>query len=442
VLVVDDEAAARSALTQLLEEEGYEVRSAGDAYKAIGRTDAWAPDLAITDLAMPGMDGVELMERLRASYPHLPVVVMTAHGSVESAVQALQKGADDYLTKPLNFEHILLVARRAVERRALMREAKQLRARLAAQRVPAQLEIVGKSRVLRDLLDLTRQVSSSDANVLISGERGTGREIVARALHGWSARANGPFVRVDCCEVTDVDTFDATFRARGGALDRAQGGTLFLREVLALADAEQARLCAILRTRAVEREGHEVAVDVRVVASSEGDFDAALATGQLREELYYALKVIELPVPTLRERIDDIPVLADHFLRKVNLEQRRGIDGIDDRALSVLKAYDWPGNVKQLRDIVLEAAGSCQSKQIGPRDFPREVLEHTPEVDKAPRVPGASLEEIERWAIVQTLRQTGGSTSRAAKLLGISPRKIQYRINEYKEQGIDILRRR
>lgn len=440
--MVDDEAAARSALSQLLEDEGYEVRAAGDAYKAIGRTDGWSPDLVITDLSMPGMDGVELMERLRARTPHLPIVMMTAHGSVESAVRALQAGADDYLSKPLNFDHILLVTRRVLERRALEAEASKLRKKLDGRRIPAQLQVIGKSRPLRELLDLTQQVAMSDANVLISGERGTGRELTARALHGWSNRADGPFVVLDCRELGSLEACDAALKGPTGALERARGGTLFLREVLSLDDGCQARLAAVLRSRSIEVDGAMQSVDVRAAASSEDDFDAAMQAGRLREELFYALRVIELPVPTLRERIDDIPLLARHFLKKANLEKRTGIDAISDRALAVLKNFDWPGNVAELEAVIEEAAATCQGKEIGPRDLPREVLEHKPEVDRAPKIPGASLEELERWAIVQTLRQTGGSTSRAAKILGISPRKIQYRINEYKEQGIDVLKRR
>ena len=439
ILVVDDEPAARSALAELLKEEGYEVRSAADGFKALGRVDAWGPDVLITDLKMPGMSGVELMHKLREKVPDVSVVVMTAYGSIETAVSALQDGAQDFLTKPISLPHLLTVLERVLEHRALREEARKLRERLAAQQ-PASHALAGNCRAIRQLRDLVEQVAPSKVSVLIRGEKGTGKKTVARALHDRSDRSEGPFVAVRCRGM-DAEVLERELFGEGGGeglVHRARGGTLFLDDVDALPPSAQAKVLHLLEegTLLAGTDAHPVAVDVRVVAATEVDLDESVRSGAFRDDLFFRLGVVQFRMPSLRERVEDIPVLAAEFLRRFARHYRKGIDGFTERALGVLSSYDWPGNVQELEACIERAVVLCRGNEIEPRHLPREVMQRGRTADDAPAIPGSTMRDIERYAILRTLEHVGGSTSKAAKILGISPRKIQYRLAEYREEGL------
>jgi DNA-binding NtrC family response regulator len=454
ILVVDDETAARSALTELLREEGFEVQSAGDGFKALGRLDGWTPDIMITDLKMPGMDGIQLMDKVRAQIPDISVVVMTAFGTVESAVEAIQHGADDYLTKPLHLGQLLVVVERVLEHRELRAETQRLRDELARRDSSPRDDddhsvagLVGRSRAFREMISLVEQVASSDASVLLVGENGTGKESVAHALHQLSSRTAAPFVPIHCASLSldmlERELFGYEAGAFSGAIDRregrfvqANGGTLFLDEVAELPMATQARILRALQEGAIERigGGEQVAIDVRLIAASDRDLHDEVQAGRFREDLFYRLNVICVRVPTLRERRDDIPLLAMNFLKRHGRVNGKSLSGFTERALGVLLNFDWPGNVTQLENCIERAVVLARGDEIEPRELPRELMTSGRSSEEMPHVPGASLRELERFAILKTLEHVGGSTSKAARILGISPRKIQYRLNEYREE--------
>jgi len=429
ILVVDDEVAARSALAELLRDEGYVVRTAADAFKALGQLDQSTPDVMLTDVQMPGMSGIELMEKVRERCPSVGVVVMTAFGSVENAVTAMHAGAEDYLTKPLHLPELLLVVERLLERQALRRENEHLRDALKTSSAD-EVGWVGSSKPSRELMSLVEQVSGSDAPVLVLGESGVGKERVARAVHHWSPRRDGPFVVIPCGALGDQGVVADLFgdgREGSGRFAEATGGTLFLDDVDALPAAVQARLMVQLQEQPAAGQG------ARVVAASSRDLHREVTEGRFRDDLFYRLNVITLRVPTLRERRDDIPLLASAFLARHSAKNRKFIRGFSDRALGVLLAFDWPGNVRQLEASIERAVVLCRGREIEPRDLPRDLMQTQREGDEAPKVPGATMAELERYAILETLEHVGGSTRRAAEILGISTRKIQYRLIEYRE---------
>lgn len=443
VLVVDDESAARAALSELLRDEGYIVHTAGDGFKALGQLDDWSPDIVVTDVQMPGMSGIELMEKIRERVPSVGVVVMTAFGSVENAVGAMQAGADDYLTKPVHFPELLLILERLLESRALRQENERLRDVLEGGDAN-EVGWVGSSKPARELMSLVKQVAGSDASVLVLGESGTGKELVARAVHHWSTRRDAPFVMVPCAAMTDDMLETELFGDKGdrkGRFAEAAGGTLFLDDVAEIPVAAQVRLLSYMQ----EQQAGGGGFDVRVVAATGIDLHREVLAGRFREDLFYRLNVITLRVPTLRERREDVPLLASHFLKRHAVKNHKYIRGFSDRALGVLLGFDWPGNVRQLEAAIESAVVLCQVREVEPKDLPRELMQPQRASDEAPRIPGATMAEIERFAILKTLEQVGGSTRRAAEILGISTRKIQYRLNEYRERdpsGVPAVARR
>jgi DNA-binding NtrC family response regulator len=445
VLVVDDEPSARSALVELLRDEGFIVRSAADGFKALGQIDDWTPDLLVTDVMMPGMDGNELMRKIRERIEGVGVIVMTAHGSVEKAVAAMRDGADDYLTKPLDFDELLVVVRRVLESCNLRRENERLKTALAGQAIAPGVDWIGQSRASKELLGLVRQVADSDASVLVLGESGTGKELVARALHSWSGRKKAPFVAVHCAALNEgvleselfgheKGAFTNASARREGRFHKADGGTLFLDEIGDIPMPTQVKLLRVLQERSFERVGGDetVSVDVRIVAATHKDLHNEVREGRFREDLFYRLNVISLHTPPLAERRDDIPALARHFLDRFASRSRKQIRGFSDRALRVLLNADWPGNVRQLENCIERAVVMCQGSEIEPRHLPREIMDHANAGDEMPHIPGSTMAELEKFAILKTLEHVRGSTSKAAEILGISPRKIQYRLAEYK----------
>jgi DNA-binding NtrC family response regulator len=440
VLIVDDEAHARNTLAALLDDEGYEVDTAPDAFKALGKVDEQAPDLVLTDLQMPGMTGVDLLRKLRERSDDLAVVLMTAHGDVQTAVSAMREGAADYLTKPLDITELGLVLAREMERLKLRREAGMLRARLA-ERYSFD-SILGSAPPMQAVFKAVAQVAPAKASVLITGESGTGKELIAAALHQRSPRASGPFVKLHCAALAESvleselfgherGSFTGAAGRREGRFAQANGGTLFLDEIGEISPAVQVKLLRFLQEREFERVGgnETIRVDVRVITATNRNLKEEVARGRFREDLYYRLNVINIELPALRERASDIPLLASHFLRRFAQDNGKTIAGFDEDALASLVAHAWPGNVRELENVVERAVVLCNGPRITRADLPPTLAPARP--TDGIRIPGATFDEVERYLILKTLESTGGSTAEAAEVLGISIRKIQYKLHEY-----------
>jgi DNA-binding NtrC family response regulator len=441
VLVVDDDADSRTALAEALREGGYSVETAADAFKGLGKIPDFAPDLVLTDLKMPGMDGLEFLRKLRASGGDLPVVVTTAFADVETAVTALKEGAADYLTKPLDLTVLSVVVGRAMERVRLRREAGLLRARLAERYSFANL--VGSSPAMQNVLKVLPQVATSKASVLITGEPGTGKELIATVIHQHGPRAKEPFIKLHCGALAESLLESELFGhengvlpgvpgSRDGRLQQASGGTLYLDEISAIPPALQVRLLRFLQDHAFERMGGTEALqaDVRIIAATNRNLREEVAIGRFREDLFYRLSVANIDLPPLRERASDILALAMHFLRKYSGEDGKKLEGFSDEALERLAAYEWPGNVRELENAVAHAVVLANGSHVTATELPPNVGP-PPVATAGIRIPGSKMEDIERHAILTTLEATRGSTTRAAEVLGMSVRTIQYRLQQY-----------
>ena len=444
ILVVDDEANVRLPLVELLREEGYSVEAAADGFKALGKLPELAPHLVLADLEMPGMDGIELLGKIHEHDADIGVLVMTAFGAAETAVAAMGAGACAYLTKPVNAAELSLVVKRELAQQRLRREAGALRARLA-ERYRFE-NLIGGSAPMQAVFKTVAQVAAARACVLLTGEPGTGKELIAAAIHEKSARARAPFVKLHCASLAEsiLDGelcghergagagagADAGAR-RDGRLFEAQGGTLFLDEIGAISPALQGKLLRFLKEHQFERVGgnETLSVDVRIVAASNRDLRQLVADGKFREDLFDRLNVINIEMPALRDRPSDVPLLAMHFLRKYAGESRKAITGFTEEALERLGRYSWPGNVRELENVVERAVLLGLGPRISGAELPPNLA--SAQGAAAIQIPGSTLDAIERYAITKTLEATAGSTSRAAEILGISIRKVQYKLHEY-----------
>jgi DNA-binding NtrC family response regulator len=440
VLVVDDEVDALDSLAELLTEAGFVTETAADGEQALALLESFDPDVVLTDLQMPVLDGLVLIDRGRPLAPHSAFVVMTAFGSIDSAVRALRHGAENYLTKPLDLDAVAVVVERACEKAKLSREASELRKRVAARFDMG--SILGEHPSVQRMMKIIAQVAPSRATVLISGESGTGKELLAAAIHQHSPRAAAPFVRLNCAALAESlleselfgherGAFTGASGRREGRFKQAHGGTLFLDEVSEIPLGTQVKLLRFLQEKKFERVGgnETIAVDVRIVAATNRELRERMRDGTFREDLYYRLNVVQLDVPPLRVRKSDIPLLAHAFLRRFAEQNGRDITGFTSEAMSSLMSYPWPGNVRELENAIERAVVLCESSLIGAEALPgcgAEAHGHLPLL-----LPGVSLVELERLAILQTLEAMGGSTAKAAELLGTSQRKIQYRLREW-----------
>lgn len=446
ILVVDDEPRARKALGELLEVEGYEVREASDGFKALGVLREWPCDVLLTDWRMPVMDGITLLKKAREEAPDIACVVMTAFGSVESAVEAMKAGADDYLTKPLNFDAVALVLDRAVERLKMRRELMSLRADKKRARPGG---LIGKSAPLQEMISLIDQVANSRATVLVSGESGTGKELIARRIHERSHRAKQPFVRLHCAALAESlleselfghekGAFTGATARREGRFEEADGGTLFLDEIGEISASLQVKLLRFLQQREFERVGGNktIRVDVRIVTATNRDLAEEVRKGNFREDLYFRLNVIHVVAPPLRTRPGDVAILARHFVAKYATENTKEVREISPQAMEMLESYDWPGNVRELENVVERAVVLVEGERIEARHLPSTLSKGGSSFGEGIHIPGSSLEELERYAILKTYEVTGGSTSETAEILGISVRKVQYRLRDYRDEGL------
>ena len=443
LLVVEDDAAMRELLQDTLSEEGFIVDTAGGGRAGIERVRRGGVDLVVTDVRMPDLDGLDMLREIMGSGrsesftpPH--VIVITAFGSIDTAIKAVRLGAHDYITKPFNMEALILAADKALEERGLRQEVSRLQREVER---PYRFDnIIGRSPQMQEVFNLIRRLASSAVNVLITGESGTGKELVARAIHYNSPRAKRPFVAVNCAAIPDAlleselfghkrGAFTDARSDRAGMFVEADGGTLFLDEIGDLSPALQAKLLRVLAEREIRPLGAARAekVDVRVISATHKDLQAGMRGGTFREDLYYRLNVLQIHLPSLRDRAEDILPLAEHFLQRAGERSGKRVAGFSQSALKVLLSHSWPGNVRELENIVERAVALCESVQITPQDLPATLRERRPSdlVDYAVQR-NLTLADLEREYIQRVMKDEGGNKTRAAQRLGLD-RKTLYR---------------
>jgi|KBSSwiStaDraftv2_1062776.scaffolds.fasta_scaffold26054_6 two-component system NtrC family response regulator/two-component system response regulator HydG len=452
ILVVDDEPNARHALRTILGEEGFAVAEASDGVEALTILQEQGFDVVLADIRMPRMDGVTLVRRAREAGIPASFVMMTAFASIETAVEAMRAGAENFLVKPLEPGTVLVVLEKVLEKLQLSRDSEQLKDRVRRRyRFDA---IVGESAALQSVFDVVKRAAPTKATVLLLGESGTGKELVAQAIHQESTRHDKPFVNVSCAALSESlleselfgherGSFTGAVGRREGRFELADGGTLFLDEIGEIPLSVQVKLLRALQQREFERVGgtQTLKVDVRVIAATNRDLAAEVSAGRFREDLYYRLNVVAVTLPPLRTRKGDIPALVSHFIQKFAKSYDKSVRGLLPGTLNVLLRYDWPGNVRELENVIERAVVLARGPNLTTDELPPVLSGPEP---AGPRpgglIPGATFREIEREAILRTLEVVDGSTTRAAEMLGISTRKIQYRLKAYARQDREAAR--
>ena len=450
VLICDDDRAHRTMLRALLAGWGYDITEASDGSEAIERVHSQAFDLILMDIRMINVSGLEALEKIKAYNPVIPIIIMTAFASVETAVEALKGGAYDYLTKPLDFDELKITMKRAMDHANLKKENRILKDSLSNRF--DRRDIIGRSAVMTSLLDTVAHIATSDATVLITGESGTGKEVIAAAIHFNSRRREGPFIRINCAAITETlleselfgherGAFTGAERRREGKFRQADGGTLFLDEVSEMSPGMQVKLLRALQEREITPVGADrvITVDVRVITATNKDLLRETREGRFREDLYYRLNVVALTVPPLRDRREDIPLLAQHFLLLFAEKNRKPIKGFTPRAMDQLLKDDWPGNVRELMNAVERGVVLTRTDYLDVDDMP---LIHDPSL--SPTAYGGeeagtgalqngvpSLEEVEKQTILKTLDAVQGNKSEAARRLGITRRTLHQKLKKY-----------
>jgi two-component system response regulator HydG len=444
ILVVDDEESHRIMLRAVLGAEGYAVTEAADGTEAVTAVGKEAFDVILLDIRMTKMDGIEALGEIRKISPLVPVLIMTAYASVKTAVEALKAGAFDYLTKPLDIEELKILIDKAMDHYHLRAENLILKERLGDRFDFSR--IIAASPKMKTLLETLAMVAPSDATVLIMGESGTGKEVIANAIHHNSPRAGEPFIKVSCAALPETlleselfghekGAFTGAVARREGRFQLAHRGAIFLDEVGEMSPALQTKLLRVLQEKEFEPLGsaRTIKVDIRVIAATNRDLEKEVKEGRFREDLYYRLNVVPLVLPTLRERREDIPLLADHFLALFREKNRKPIKAISGKALDLLVRYDWPGNVRELENVIERAVILSRDEVLFPADLPPQIRMLSEGVEEAGFVipTGMSLDEMERALIVKTLDETGGNRTRASEILGINRRTLQNKLKQY-----------
>jgi DNA-binding NtrC family response regulator len=450
VLIVEDDVLARKGMADLLTLWGYEVATAGDGAEALDRAGEEPPAVVVSDLVMPGMDGLALLSALRVDHPDAAVIMLTGQGSIESAVQAMKEGAYDYLTKPLDPARLQVLLERALDRAESVREVHRLRRELRHRGAFGRL--VAGAPAMQEVTRQIEQVAPTDATVLVLGESGTGKELVARTIHDHSARRRGPFVAVNCAAIPETlleseifghekGSFTGATGRRPGCFELADGGTLFLDEIAEMSPATQVKFLRVLQDGRFRRVGGqaEIAVDVRVIAATNKSPAKALQDGALREDLYYRIAVFTLALPPLRDRPEDLEELVRVLLEELDERHRRFVRGVDEAALAVLRRYAWPGNVRELRNVLERAVIVCPGELIGVAHLPSPpaatAASAEPPADQAADdvrlAVGTTVDEAERRLILRTLAHTVNNKTRAAEILGISLKTLHNKLNRY-----------
>ena len=436
VLVVDDEPMVCLALTNWLEEENYFAQAVEDGPQAIKAVRAENWDIVLLDLRMPGMDGMEVLKQVKELAPHTVVIMMTAYASIPGAVQAMQEGAYDYIVKPLDVDQLTLMLKRIVEHQQLITENILLRKRLTEQYEFE--DIIGRSEAMQEVFSMIKAVTDTNATVLITGETGTGKELVARAIHSNSSQRYGPFVAASCGALPETlleselfgyekGAFTGADRTKKGRFELAHGGTLFLDEVGDISMKTQIRLLRVLQEKSFSRLGgtEQIKVDVRLISATNRDLVAAIEEGSFRSDLYYRLNVVSIQLPPLRERIDDVPLLAAHFINKYNVEFNKKFDRVDRKAMDFMMDYHWPGNVRELENVIERAIVIDQGPQMKVKHLPFCNIESP--LTEEPR----SLQEVERIHIEKMLQRNDWNIAKTARLLNIDRSTLHKKIKKF-----------
>jgi DNA-binding NtrC family response regulator len=437
VVIIDDDAVVRDSLGKWFESEGFDVTEFHDAREALSKFDAGRWDTALVDIRMPGIDGIELQEKLHEIDPDLPVIIMTGYASVESAVRALKNGAYDYITKPFDPDELVHLVNNAVDHRSTKREVSRLRENM--QEIYPQLELVGQSVAMKRVSELIETVAPTDATVLITGESGTGKEVVARAIHAASNRRYMPMVAIHCGALTETlleselfghekGSFTGAQARKKGKFEVADGGTVFLDEISDISLKTQTDLLRVLQEKEIVRVGstETVRVDFRCIAASNKNLEKLVKDGVFRPDLYYRLNVFNIQLPPLRGRREDIPMLAAHFLKKYSSAMNRPVPRMSSAAMDLLLAHSWPGNVRELENAIERAMLISRESEIRPEDFPFQ-LHPSPAADT-----GRSLSDMEKAYISRVLEETNWNLSRTSRILSIDRTTLYNKIRRYR----------
>lgn len=444
ILIIDDEKNIREGLSAALELDGYSVKLAANGAEGLALIEKGDIDLVITDLRMPGISGEEVLAKVRGESPGIPVIVLTGHGSIDTAVDAMRNGAYDFLTKPLSLDRLSLIVKRALAGRELEIRHSSLQQELDAK---ASFEsIIGKSTEMQRIFQMVRKAADAKASVLITGESGTGKELIANALHNLSPRKNNPFIKVHCAALSETlleselfghekGAFTGAASRKRGRFELANTGSIFLDEIGEINQNVQIKILRVLQDKRFERVGGEetLEVDVRVIAATNRNLAEEIAQGRFREDLFYRLNVVHIQVPPLRDRKDDIPLMLNAFLDEFNRENNKSITGFDSRSRSALYKYDWPGNIRQLRNCVESAVVMCSGNEITLEDLPPTVRGAAE--SNVIQVPmGITMAEAEKIIIQQNLASNQGNKSKTADILGIGRKTLHRKLEEYGEE--------
>jgi DNA-binding NtrC family response regulator len=446
ILIAEDEKIQRDLLEGFLEKEGFSVEAVGNGREVLQRLQEDFFDIVLVDYKMPELDGLQTLREIRKLYPDLPLIMMTAYGTVETAVASMKEGALDYLTKPIDLDELLLMLQKVIERSHLIKENKELKTQL--QERYAFPHILYGSPKMEEVMGLVARVAPSQTTILIRGESGTGKELIANSIHYASPRSEKPWVKVSCAAIPETlleselfghekGAFTGATQKRIGRFEEADGGSIFLDEIGDLSPGTQVKLLRILQDKEFQRLGSNLSLktDVRVITATHRNLEEAIKKGLFREDLYYRLNVISITLPPLRERREDIPLLIDHFLKKYSQENQKSISDISKEARTLLLRYLYPGNVRELENLVERAVVLCRGEMITTQDLPFHIKEGTSETlsESSKRINSLpeSLEEIERDSIIKALHQHQGVQTKAAESLGISERVLRYKMKKY-----------
>ncbi|MBM7853999.1 two-component system NtrC family response regulator [Desulfohalotomaculum tongense] len=445
ILIIDDEEHMCWALKRAMEQEGYQAITATSGNKGISLLKNKGPSLVLLDLKMPGMDGMEVLKVIKEIHPKIPVIMITAHGTIETAIEAMKLGANDYITKPFDLDELKMVVKQALKYSELVSEVSFLRSELSKKYGT----IIGESPAIKEVILLIERVAATNATVMITGESGTGKEVTALAIHQASDRRDYPFVPVNCAALPEQlleselfghekGAFTGAVALKRGRFELADKGTIFLDEIAEMSPAMQAKLLRVLQERSFERVGgtETLHVNVRIIAATNRDIRELIRKGEFREDLYYRLNVIHIHLPPLRERRDDIPLLANNFLRKYMMGTYP-VKDIDPEAMELLVNYDWPGNIRELQNVIERAVIICRGNKILPEHLPIELQQKADNnqfaVETIVNFPdsGISLEQVEKELILKALEKSKGNQTKAAQLLGITRSALIYRSQKY-----------
>ena len=444
ILLVDDDKNTADGLKKILLQDGYDTGCTYTGNEALDLIEAEHFDIVITDMKLPDISGFSIIEKVKKENIDIAVVMITAFSSIQTAIDAMKKGADDYLTKPVNIEELELILKKIWERRLLILQNKELKQKLKDKYNFS--GIIGNTPEIQLIFKTITEIAPTAATVLIYGDTGTGKELIANAIHYSSDRKDKPFVALHCASLSEgvleselfgheKGAFTGAISQRRGRFELANGGSLFLDEVGEMNSHVQIKLLRVLETGKFERVGGEKTIesDVRIIAATNRDLEKEIKEGRFREDLYYRLNVINLKLPLLRERKEDIGLLIDNFLVKYSKKNKKDIKGITPQSAKLLDNYDWPGNIRELENAIERAVVMARNEYIEPNDLPSNINVNTKKSRKETfRIPsGATMKEIEKKVIIETLQTTNGSKSKAAKILGISTRKIEYKIKEW-----------